>query len=82
MLRIRFTISFEVGDNAYKPVIWPIKYPYWLTGENDTDYIIVSYVDSQEDLYKQWPEAQIIDEEKTDKIIFTTRFPKPEWYNP
>ena len=67
------------GD--YRPIIWPIKYPYWCSEENDTDFILITYVDSLDDLYKQWSEAENIDEEEVNKIIYTSRFTKPDWYN-
>jgi len=76
----RFYINIEEVKEDYRPIIWPIKYPYWCTGESSDDFIICTYVDSEEDIYKQWPEAFNVDIEKVDKIEFSDRFPKPEWY--
>lgn len=81
MLRVRFTVNIKQVEGDYRPIIWPIKYPYWCSGENDTDFILIAYVDSLDDLYKQWPEAENIDEEDVNKIIYTSRFTKPDWYN-
>lgn len=80
MLRCRFYVGIEKTDNDYRPVVWPIKYPYWCSGENETDFCLVAYVDSMEDLMKQWPEAHDIESEEVDCVEFTSRFPKPEWY--
>ena len=80
MLKVRFYIDFEDCDNDYRPVVWPIKHPYWCTGENESSFVLVAYVDSEEELYKQWPEAYDLYIEEVEKIEFTGRFPKPEWY--
>lgn len=76
----RFYINIEEVKEDYRPVVWPIKYPYWCSGETEKDFILVAYVDSLDDLYKQWPEAKNIDSEKVKKIEFSSRFPKPDWY--
>ena len=80
MLKCRFYLNIEAVDEDYRPVIWPIKYPYWCSGESENDFILIAYVDSIEDLMKQWPEAHDIDSEEVKKIEFSSRFPKPDWY--
>lgn len=80
MLRCRFYVGIEETDGDYRPVVWPVKYPYWCSGENETDFCLVAYVDSMENLMKQWPEAHDIESEEVDCVEFTSRFPKPEWY--
>ena len=69
MIRARFYIKFKDCGNDYRPVKWPIKYPYWCTGE------------SVEQIKGLWPEAYMIECEEVNEITFTTRFPKPKWYN-
>lgn len=81
MIRARFYVNIKKCGGDWRPVKWPIKYPYWSTGETLDDYILVAYVDSIKELKGLWPEAERIDAEPTTKIIFTSRFPKPEWYN-
>lgn len=76
----RFYVNIKKVKGDYRPVIWPIKYPYWCSGESDKDFILVAYVDSLDDLYKQWPEATKVESEKVDKIEYSSRFPKPDWY--
>lgn len=80
MIRVLFTLSKKLVSDDYRPVIWPIKYPYWCTGESDTDFTMVAYVDSIVILKKQWPEAANIEFEEVSGITFSSRFPKPDWY--
>ena len=80
MIRCRFYLNKEDVNNDYRPAIWPIKYPYWCTGESDNNFSIVAYFDSLDDLVKQWPEAHTIETENVYKIKFNDRFPKPDWY--
>ena len=80
MIWTRFYLPLEKCDNDYRPVIWPVKYPYWCTGETTRAFIIVAYVDSLDELYKQWPEAHDIDSEEVKKIEFNSRFQRPDWY--
>ena len=80
MIRCRFAISKEKCGGDYRPVKWPINTPYWCTGENDVSFIIVAYADSEEVLLQLWPEAEHMESEVVDGIVFTDRFKKPEWY--
>lgn len=80
MLRVRFKIKFDDCGNDYRPVVWPIKHPYWCTGEGDDHYVLLAYVDSQDILAHQWPEAYDLEIEEVDKIEYTSRFKKPDWY--
>jgi len=80
MFWCRFYLNIKEVKEDYRPVIWPIKYPYWCSGESDKDFIMVAYVESLDDLYKQWPEAKKVDYESVKKVTFTDRFPKPDWY--
>lgn len=64
----------------------PIKMPWWCTGfscttnENENDYaIIVCYLPEGEPLYKYWDDAFDVETEDVEEIIYTDRFPKPEW---
>ena len=76
MLRVRF----EVDEEDYRPVKWPIKHPYWCSGYSDTHNILVAYVDDLDQLLELWPDAENVDimEEDTE-YSFTDRFPKPDW---
>lgn len=80
MIRSRFFVSKKECEGDYRPVKWPIQYPYWCTGENANYFILVAYVDNINKLMDLWPEATNIDSEEVDKIVFSGRFPKPDWY--
>lgn len=76
ILRVRFKVRLDDP----RPIKWPIKYPYWISGQGDDYYILVAYVDNEQELLENWPEAEELDIEEEDRIVFTDRFQKPEWY--
>jgi hypothetical protein len=78
MIRVRF----EANLDDPRPINWPIKHPYWVSGENDKKSILVAYADDEKYITDNWPEANNIEimEENQDKYTFTTRFQKPEWF--
>ena len=78
MLRVRFFCNAD----DYRPINWPIKHPYWCTGyAGDMSYaVIVAYADDLEYIKDNWPDAFEIDATEVDEIVFTSRFPKPEWW--
>ena len=80
MIRARFYIKFKDCDSDFRPINWPIKYPYWCTGQNSDSFVIVAYADSIEQIEELWPEAYNIEANEVQEIVFTTRFQKPEWY--
>lgn len=81
MIRARFKVFSEDA----RPVNWPIKHPYWITGTlidgemNTIGATIVAYADDLEELLRNWPDAEDIDGEERSEYTFTDRFPKPEW---
>lgn len=80
MIRSRFyTTSADP-----RPVNWPIKHPYWVTGfASDGSYsTIVAYADDEAELLTNWPEAVDIDSTEADTYTFTDRFPQPKWFAP
>lgn len=80
MIRARFSIKFKDCRNDYRPVKWPIKYPYWCTGDSGDSFVIVAYAENVEQIKDLWPEAYMIEFEEVNEITFTARFPKPKWY--
>lgn len=80
MIRAYFKINILEVDNDYRPVKWPIKYPYWCTGEDNDNFFLVAYADNLNQIKELWPEAFEFKVTKVDKITFASRFPKPEWY--
>lgn len=77
MLRIRFRANWDDP----RPVNWPVKHPYWVTGymADDSCAIVVSYADDEKYIYMNWPEAENLEVQETDNYVFTDRFPKPDW---
>lgn len=76
MLRIRFQANLE----DYRPINWPVKHPYWCSGEGDTYSIVISYADNEKYIYDNWPEAKNLDIQEVDEYEFSDRFPKPNWF--
>lgn len=81
MIRAYFKICSLEVDGDYRPVKWPIKYPYWCVGESNEDFFLVAYVDNLNQIKELWPEVFDIESTKVDKITFTSRFPKPGWFH-
>lgn len=78
MLRVRF----KTDATDPRPVVWPIKHPYWVTGYGEGYANIVAYADDEDEIKRNWPEAFDIDVmEETDKYVFTSRFRVPEWFS-
>ena len=79
MIRARFSL---VGVKDWRPVVWPIKHPYWVSGYDSADQpVIVAYADDEAEILRQWPEAELpLDVEPASGYMFTDRFPKPEWF--
>jgi len=78
MLRARFRANFKDP----RPVNWPVRYPFWVTGyaADDSCAIVVSYADDKKYIFDNWPEAEGIEWEETDSITFTDRFQRPDWF--
>lgn len=76
LLRVRF----EVVHDDPRPVNWPIKHPYWVTGSTFNGHIIVAYADSKDEIMANWPEATDLDIDEVWDYTFTDRFQKPDWF--
>lgn len=75
MLRVRF----EANQDDFRPINWPVKHPFWCTGYGDDHSIVVSYADSEQYIYDNWPEAENLDIQEVDAYEFSDRFPRPTW---
>lgn len=78
MIRARF----RVNPDDPRPVKWPIKHPYWVTGyAGDMSYaVIVAYADDEKEIRRNWPDAKQIDADPATEYVFTDRFAKPDWF--
>jgi hypothetical protein len=77
MIRARFKVA---GDD-YRPVIWPIKHPYWCSGYDERRAVLVAYADDEAEIMRNWPDAEALDvmQEGLEEYTFTGRFPRPDW---
>ena len=78
MIRCRF----QTSPNDPRPVVWPIKHPYWHTGSGFDYSIVVAYADDEAEILRNWPDATNLDSEEVTEYVFTDRFAKPDWFNP
>lgn len=78
MIRARFKADY--GD--WRPVKWPPPGPCWCTGYagDESCSIVVAYAENEDQIREFWPEAADIDAPEVQKIIFSDRFPRPEWW--
>ena len=76
MIRARFYAN--VADP--RPVEWPLKHPYWVTGEGFDFSVVVAYADNVAEVFRLWPDAVEVDSEEVEAYVFTERFAKPEWF--
>lgn len=79
---IRYRFREDSGD--FRPVVFVKAYPWWCSGYAGDSAIIVAYLPAGKDLKAYWPEAygvEVLNESATGPI-FTSRFPKPDYYDP
>ena len=76
MIRARF----KANESDYRPVVWPVKHPYWCTGYGEDHSIVVAYADDESEIRRNWPEARDIEAEEVQDYTFTDRFPIPKWF--
>ena len=73
-------MRFRVNKSDPRPVKWPIKHPYWVTGETEDAAILVAYVDDLDELAELWPDSSEVESEHRSDYTFTDRFPRPLWF--
>lgn len=71
---------FHANEDDPRPVSWPPPGPYWCTGYGEDHSVIVAYVRSFGQVKQYWPEATEIESDECDKIEYSDRFQKPDWY--
>jgi hypothetical protein len=76
MIRARFNCN---SDDP-RPVTWPIRHPYWITGYGDDYAILVAYADDVDEILRNWPDAKNIESEQAASYSFSSRFPRPDWF--
>lgn len=81
MIRARFLTD----ANDPRPVNWPIKHPYWISGyidpnSEDGRAIVVAYADDLDELLGNWPDAEEVEADEVEGYTFTERFSRPSWF--
>ena len=72
---------FTTEDQDYRQVVWPVKHPYWCTGWDSKDRpVVVAYADDEAEILKNWPDARGIESTEETEYSFSSRFPKPDWF--
>lgn len=77
---IKYRFKTKAIDD-YRPLVdmKEIQMPWWCTGEGEDHVIIVCYLPERENLKKYWDDAYDIEREERNCIVYTDRFPKPDW---
>ena len=73
---------FKTDPTDYRPVAFPPPGPYWCTGGSGDHSIVVAYLPKGEPLLRWWPDASDVETEEVEVIVFTSRFPCPDWWSP
>jgi len=76
LLRVRF----HANEDDPRPVNWPVKHPYWVSGYGEGFAVVISYADNADYIYANWPEADGLEIESVNGYVFTDRFPRPDWF--
>lgn len=65
-----------------RPVIFPPPGPWWCSGiaGDDSYATVICYLPPDAEVEKFWPEAFDIETDERDEIVFTDRFPRPNWW--
>ncbi len=71
---------FEADKDDPRPTQFMPPGPYWITGWADDFSTVVAYVNREDQVRDYWPEAENIECVEVDEIVFTDRFPKPDWW--
>ena len=79
MIRVRFELPYYVTRD-FRPIIFYPNWPYWVCGRLPYAYMMVAYAENMEQIYEQWPHANVIRCEYRRKIVFNARYWRPRWY--
>lgn len=78
MHRFRFYVTGEDG----RPAKFPPSGPYWVSGRSGDRTIVVAFCKDLATLtnHAHWPNAENVTDYGERDIVFTDRFPRPEWW--
>lgn len=72
---------FDADLSDPRPVKVPAPGPWWCTGYGESYSTVVAYLRPGQDIHEWWPEADRIDTQDVDRIVFADRFPCPDWWD-
>ena len=80
-----FRVRFYVNPRDPRPVKWPPPGPFWVSGFSvggrmPEQVVVIAYVERLEQVREYWPEARIDSFQVVDEVRFSSRFPKPDWW--
>jgi hypothetical protein len=78
-IRYRFKTK-SVKDT--RPLVYNPRFAWWCSGYSGDmkSAIIIAYLPPEEDLRKYWDDAFEIEKEVKSSIKFSSRFPRPTWF--
>lgn len=73
---------FKTDPDDSRPVAFPPPGPWWRTGYTAgiEHAIVVAYLPKGEPLATWWPDAVEVETEEVAEIVYSSRFPRPDWF--
>lgn len=84
LYRVRLFVPLDPKDELdYRPMTWPIAYPYWCSGMGIGYHTLIVIATNWDYIQKNWPGSSIDFAQPIDRVeaAFSDRFPKPDWWN-
>jgi hypothetical protein len=81
----RYRLKTKAVDD-YRPLVSDPRFPWWCSGhgiDGDceiSDSTIIAWLPFDEPIQKYWDDADQVEFTEHETIVFTDRFPKPEWF--
>jgi hypothetical protein len=70
---------FFINSTQPKPIIFPPPGPYWISKRYSFGTTIICILPSIVNIKTYWPDATDISTQHIPEIIYTDRFPMPNW---
>lgn len=75
----RYRFSTHATDD-YRPLVFNPHYPWWCSASADDAVTIVTYLPVDEPLAHYWDDAFDVTYTEEERITFSSRFPRPEYF--
>lgn len=63
-----------------RPLKFNPAYPFWISGYGNDHAIVVAYLPVAENLLDYWDDAHDVDFTEHEDITFSSRFPRPDYF--